>query len=180
MLMSDSIRPPRSWTANLDQSVDNDKDAGGGSMLDPIERDALDSAVPFAAEHARRYIATAGEDDGWEGPRPILLLYTIGRKSGAVRRNPLLYFEFEDQIHIIGSKGGSAEHPLWFRNLVAQPSVHIRVRDRFMVARAEVLRAIDRAVVWPHLIERYPMFGDYQQHTEREIPLVRLRTGYTA
>ncbi|HTO58824.1 MAG TPA: nitroreductase/quinone reductase family protein [Pseudomonadales bacterium] len=173
-----NITPPRAWTAKLRTETTKPRDPFDSTSaieLDPIERDAIDSAVPFAAEHARRYIATAGKDDGWDGPRPILLLYTTGRRSGDIRRNPLLYLEHEGARYIVGSKGGYATHPLWFLNLVAEPNVHIRVDADFYAAIAEVLEPDERARLWPTLTARYPMFADYQAHTERAIPLVRLR-----
>jgi len=170
-MASSNIRPPRAWTAKLKERID----IPAHIDLDPIERDAIDSAVPFAAEHARRYIASAGKDDGWEGPRPILLLYTTGRRSGDTRRNPLLYLEHEGERFIVGSKGGDAAHPMWFLNLLAQPAVHVRVDADFFPAVAEVLSPADRARIWPILTRRYEMFADYQSHTDREIPLIRLR-----
>ena len=165
------LTPPRAWTAKLRERTD----APPGVELDPIERDAIDSAVPFAAEHARRYIATAGRDDGWDGPRPILLLYTTGRRSGDTRRNPLLYLEHEGERFVVGSKGGDATHPLWFTNLVADPKVHVRVDDDFYPAVAEILGPGERAVIWPVLTAKYDVFAGYQERTEREIPVVRLR-----
>lgn len=117
--MSATPNSPRAWTAGLREPVV--RTASTEVALHPIELDALDSAVPFAAEHARRYIASAGQDDGWAGPRPILLLYTVGRKIGEVRRNPVLYFDHEGKRVIVGSKGGDEAHPRWFSNLVADP-----------------------------------------------------------
>ncbi len=165
------VTPPRDWTARLRATTE----VPAGADLHPIERDALDNAVPFAAEHARRYIATGGEDDGWDGPRPILLLYTTGRRSGATRRNPLLYLEHDGERFVIGSKGGDAAHPLWFRNLLDSPQVHVRVGHDFYAATAELLTSGERAAIWPILTARYEMFAGYQARTEREIPVVRLR-----
>lgn len=173
--MSGTPTPPRAWIAGLREPGPAYAPTDVDIVLDPIERDALDSAVPFAAEHARRYIASAGKDDGWDGPRPILLLYTVGRTSGAVRRNPVLYLEHSGDRIIIGSKGGDAAHPQWYMNLVANPNVHIRVDDDFYKAVAEVLTEDERAAVWPVLTAKYEMFAAYQARTERTIPLVRLR-----
>jgi F420H(2)-dependent quinone reductase len=170
-MTSKPITPPRAWIAKLRQSVA----ANSPVQLHPIERDAIDSAVPFAAEHARRYIATAGQDDGWDGPRPILLLYTTGRRSGDIRRNPLLFLEHENERYIVGSKGGADAHPLWFLNLRDDPRVHVRVNDDFYPAVAELLTSEERSRIWPVLTARYTMFADYQSNTAREIPLVRLR-----
>lgn len=171
--MGNDITPPRGWVARLAEPAS--AGASASADLHPIERDARDSAVPFAAEHARRYIASAGRDDAWDGPRPILLLYTVGRRSGEIRRNPLLFFDHDGGRYVVGSKGGDVRDPLWFANLVAQPAVHVRVDDEFYAATAEVLAAHERAQVWPALTERYTMFAGYQERTERQIPLVRLR-----
>ena len=142
--------------------------------LDAIDREALDNAVGFAAEHARRYVATDGADDGWDGPRPILLLYTKGRRSGAVRRNPLLYFEHQGRRYLIGSKGGDDRHPEWYLNLLADPRVHVRVMADVYEAHARTLGDHERAALWPALVARYPMFDDYQRATTRQIPVVEL------
>jgi deazaflavin-dependent oxidoreductase (nitroreductase family) len=142
--------------------------------LDDIDREALDSAVGFAAEHARRYVATGGADDGWEGPRPILLLYTTGRRSGRARRNPLLYVDHDGSRYLVASKGGASRHPEWYLNLVATPTVHVRVGAEVYEAEARPLPPDDRALLWPEIVARYPMFGDYQRTTDREIPVVQL------
>ena len=162
---------PKAWIEKLGDEVEI---AGSFADLDPIERDAVDGSVPFAAQHARRYIATAGQDDGWGGPRPILLLYTVGRKSGTIRRNPVLFFEHAGGRYIMGSKGGDPADPSWFVNLQANPNVHIRIDAEFFAVRAEVVGAEERATVWPELTAVYPMFASYAKRTEREIPLIRL------
>lgn len=63
--------------------------------VDEIDRNALATEVGFAAEHVRRYVASNGRDDGREGPRLILILYTKGRRSGGIRRNPLLFAQYQ-------------------------------------------------------------------------------------
>jgi len=143
--------------------------------LDEIDRESLDNAVGFAAEHARRYVATDGVDDGWDGPRPILILYTTGRRSGAIRRNPLLFLEHEGERYLIGSKGGDDRHPEWYLNLVAEPRVHLRVLGEVYEAEARTLDDAERASLWPELVAGYPMFADYQQATSRQIPVVHLQ-----
>ena len=142
--------------------------------LHPVERDALDSSFPHTAEHARRYVATGGADDRWLGPRPILILYTRGRRSGQIRRNPLVFLEFDGERYVVGSNGGTAAHPAWFANLRETPEVYVRVMDELYEAVADELNAEERGRVWPKLIEQYPFYASYQQRASREIPLVRL------
>lgn len=159
------------WIARLRT---HDPEASLKDHLDAIDADALDNAVGFAAEHARRYIATDGADDGWDGPRPILILYTTGRRSGQTRRNPLLYVERNGRHHVIASYGGAPEQPLWYENLVADPQVHVRVGADVYAATARTLDPDERAAFWPELVARYPMFDEYQVTTDRQIPIVEL------
>ena len=132
---------------------------GMPTAVHPLDAEAADSAVGFAAEHVRRYIASAGQDDGWDGPKPILILYTRGRKSGQLRRNPLLFFEHAAERYIVGSKGGDAQHPAWFLNLLADAHVHVRVMAEFYEATAMPVDAEARAWLWPLVARRYPMFA---------------------
>ncbi len=148
--------------------------SGAQADVHPLDAIATDSVVGFAAEHVRRYIASAGQDDGWDGPKPILILYTKGRKSGQLRRNPLLFFEHLDARYIVGSKGGDAQHPGWFLNLQADAHVHVRVMAEFYEATAVPVDAEVRAWLWLLVVQRYAMFADYQASTARQIPLVQL------
>lgn len=142
--------------------------------LDEIDRVALDNKVSFSAAHTRRYIATDGADDGWEGPRPILILYTVGRRSGQLRRNPLLYFDHDGGRYLIGSMGGAPKHPEWYLNLTAEPRVHVRVMAEVYEATARTIGEDERAALWPELVARYPMFDEYAAKTDRVIPMVQL------
>lgn len=162
----------RGWTELL---RDGEPTLALKDRLDEIDRHALDSAVGFAAEHTRRYIATDGEDDGWRGPRPILILYSIGRRTGQLRRNPLLFVERNGVHHLIASNGGAEANPHWFLNVVAQPRVHVRVGAEVYAATASQLTSEERKDLWPSLVHDYPMFADYQAATNRVIPVVALR-----
>jgi deazaflavin-dependent oxidoreductase (nitroreductase family) len=144
------------------------------AAVDAIDAEALDSAVGFAAEHVRRYIASGGRDDGWEGPRPILVLYTRGRKSGRYRRHPLLFLAHEGRRYVMGSKGGEPTHPSWYVNLVANPGVYVRVNEELYAATARTLDDATHDALWPVLTAQYPMFAEYQRATTRRIPMVEL------
>ena len=142
--------------------------------LDELDRDALDSSVGFAAEHARRYVASGGTDDGWDGLRPIVILYTTGRTSGRTRRIPLLCHELTGERYVIASKGGHSSDPEWYLNLVANPAVHVRIDDRVYAASARTLDGDERSAVWTHLVATHPRYADYQLLTSRQIPIVHL------
>src|SRR6266446_7232133 len=103
----------------------------------------------FGAEHVRQYEATGGKvGHDWNGA-PVLVLQTTGRRSGEIRKFPLIYGRDGNDYVIVASKGGAAEHPGWYRNLVAHPDVKIQVRDKVLPARARTGTAEDKKRVWP-------------------------------
>jgi deazaflavin-dependent oxidoreductase (nitroreductase family) len=109
------------------------------------------------------------------GKSPILLLNTVGRKSGKKRTTPLLYVMDGEEFVLIASKGGSPTHPAWYLNLMANPEVTVEVGDREVRARAEEVSGAEKTRLWQKMVEMYPTYDDYQTRTEREIPLLILR-----
>jgi deazaflavin-dependent oxidoreductase (nitroreductase family) len=106
---------------------------------------------------------------------PVLLLETIGRKSGKKRTTPLLYLPDGRNTVIVASKGGAAKHPAWWLNLRANPETAVQVGPRTLEMRAEETTGEDRERLWRRLVAMYPGYADYQRRTDREIPVVRLR-----
>lgn len=104
----------------------------------------------------------------------LVLLTTTGRASGAPRTTPLMFVEDHGHVVVIASNIGAAEHPQWYRNLVADPHVNVEVGDRSYAATAVTLVGDERVRVWSELVEGFPFFTDHQAGTAREIPLVRL------
>jgi deazaflavin-dependent oxidoreductase (nitroreductase family) len=125
--------------------------------------------------HAGVYRATGGKLFGRMGKSPILLLNTVGRKSGKKRTSPLLYVMDGEDFVIIASKGGAATHPAWYLNLRANPEATVEIGDREVQVEAEVADPEDKARLWQKMVEMYPTYDDYQRKTEREIPLLVLR-----
>jgi deazaflavin-dependent oxidoreductase (nitroreductase family) len=125
--------------------------------------------------HAGVYRATGGKLFGRMGKSPILLLNTVGRKTGRKRTSPLLYFMDGEDFVIIASKGGAATHPAWYLNLRANPEATVEIGDREVQVEAEVADPEDKARLWQKMVEMYPTYDDYQRKTEREIPLLVLR-----
>jgi F420H(2)-dependent quinone reductase len=124
--------------------------------------------------HSGVYRATGGKLFGRMGKSPILLLNTVGRKSGKKRTSPLLYVKDGEDFVIIASKGGAPTHPAWFLNLRANPEATVEVGDREVRVRAEEADAEEKARLWQKMVEMYPTYDDYQTKTKREIPLLVL------
>jgi deazaflavin-dependent oxidoreductase (nitroreductase family) len=124
--------------------------------------------------HAGVYRATGGKLFGRMGKSPILLLNTVGRKSGRKRTSPLLYVVDSENFVVIASKGGAPTHPAWYLNLRANPDATVEVGDREVRVRAEEADSEEKARLWQKMVEMYPTYDDYQEKTEREIPLLIL------
>jgi F420H(2)-dependent quinone reductase len=121
------------------------------------------------------YRATGGKIGGtFPGGAPILLLTTIGRKSGEPRTMPLIYLADGDDLVLVASKGGMDHHPLWYSNLVANPDVKVEVGRERLAMRARTATVEEKARLWPPLVALFPDYQLYQDRTEREIPVVIL------
>jgi len=106
-----------------------------------------------------------------------LLLRSIGRRSGAVRKAALPYWEDDDgRPIVVASYSGAPEHPGWYLNLEdrgTNPEVMVRIRDDAFWAEAQILEGAEYAEMWEMLTRDRPYYRDYQARTERRIPLVR-------
>jgi deazaflavin-dependent oxidoreductase (nitroreductase family) len=130
----------------------------------------------FGDEHVRQYEATGGKKGhDWNGTS-CLILRTIGRRrSGQVRKFPLIYGRDGEDYVVVASKGGAPEHPGWYRNLLAHPDVSIQVWGEVIPVRARTGTAADKARVWPIMTAQWPGYDEYQAKTKRDIPVVLLR-----
>jgi deazaflavin-dependent oxidoreductase (nitroreductase family) len=106
-----------------------------------------------------------------------LVLTTIGRKSGAERTTPLGWFPGKDGSWlIVASAAGAAKHPDWYHNLAAHPDqVQIETAGRKLAVIAEQLQGAERQETWQQIAAASPQFAKYQQMTDRELPIIRLR-----
>jgi deazaflavin-dependent oxidoreductase (nitroreductase family) len=125
--------------------------------------------------HAGVYRATGGKLFGRMGKSPILILNTVGRKSGKKRATPLLYAVDGENFVIIASKGGAPSHPAWYLNLMANPDATVEVKGREVRVTAEQVEGEEKMHLWQKMAELYPTYDDYQKKTERQIPLLILR-----
>jgi deazaflavin-dependent oxidoreductase (nitroreductase family) len=128
----------------------------------------------FGPEHVRVYRETGGERGyHWRGTT-ILLLSTTGRRSGQTLTTPLIHRTDGERWIVVASKGGAPSHPHWYENLLAHPDATIEVRDEIVPVRASSAQGQERARLWALMREVWPAYDDYQERTDREIPVVVL------
>jgi F420H(2)-dependent quinone reductase len=126
------------------------------------------------ADQVALYESTDGkEGDTLEG-KPVVILTTKGRKSGGVRKSPLMRVEHDGRYVVVASMGGAPQNPVWYLNLLADPHVTLQDGAKVMDLRARTALPEERALWWPRAVEAWPPYAEYQTKTDREIPVVIL------
>jgi len=134
--------------------------------------------VPSPAEWVRDQVELYESTNGAEGAEmrgmPVVIVTHRGRRSGAVRKTPLMRVADGDGYVLVGSLGGAPQNPVWVHNLLADPDVEIRDRSTVQAMRARLVEdPAERERLWRLSVEAYPDYEAYQESTERVIPLFR-------
>ena len=134
-----------------------------------------DASHLHGPEHTRTYIETDGElGHDWRNGTSVLLLTTVGRKSGEERITPLIYGRDGEDYLVVASNGGSPDPPDWYVNLVDRPDVEVQVLGERFPARARTATAEEKPALWEQMVGHWPDYENYQRRTDREIPVVVL------
>ena len=104
----------------------------------------------------------------------MVLVDSVGRKSGKRRTHPLICDEQGQNIVVVASKGGIDKHPAWYLNLKANPETEINWKGEKRRVRAREAEGEERQRLWDRMAEVYPPYNDYQARTERRIPVIVL------
>jgi deazaflavin-dependent oxidoreductase (nitroreductase family) len=126
------------------------------------------------AEQVRLYEATGGKEGGTLEGAPCVILTTKGRKTGKLRKSPLMRIEHDGVYAVVASMGGAPQHPVWYLNLVANPDVTLQDGDQVLDLRARTASPDQKRHWWPRLTAVWPPYSEYQSKTERDIPVVLL------
>jgi deazaflavin-dependent oxidoreductase (nitroreductase family) len=118
--------------------------------------------------------ANGGKVGGPFEGAPLLLLHTVGAKTGQARVHPVMYQADSDNYVVFASKAGAPTNPDWYHNLVANPRASIEVGDKTINVVAHVANDETRERLWSTQKERYPGFAEYEAKTDRQIPVVVL------
>ena len=134
----------------------------------------MTDANDWNAKIIEEFRANGGRVGGQFEGAPLLLLHSVGAKSGKERINPMMYQAVDDAYAVFASKGGAPSNPDWYHNLVANPRATVEVGSRTIEVRARVADGVERDDIWHRQKERYPGFADYEASTMRQIPVVIL------
>ena len=128
----------------------------------------------FNRKLIQEYRANEGKVSGMFAGAPLLLLTTIGARSGEPRVAPLAYTTDNDRLVVIASKGGAPTHPDWYHNLRANPEVTVELGTETFPARATIPQGPERQRLFDQMAAQMPNFAEYQRNTMRQIPVIVL------
>ena len=133
---------------------------------------------PGTSDWAREQLETYEGSGGTKGTTlrgmPVIILTSVGAKTGKLRKTPLMRVEHDGQYAVVASLGGAPKHPVWYYNLVANPRITIERGDETYSARAVLTEGASRQDAFDKMTVALPRFGDYQKNVDREIPMFRL------
>ncbi|HUR08021.1 MAG TPA: nitroreductase family deazaflavin-dependent oxidoreductase [Nonomuraea sp.] len=148
----------------------------------PLKGEYEPSTTQLIRDHVELYESSGGTEGttlrslvGSEDVRrrdlPVVILTTLGAKSGKIRKSPLMRVEHDGSYAVVASLGGAPTHPVWYHNVVADPRVELQDGPVRQDMLAREVTGDEKAVWWARAVEAYPDYADYQKKTDREIPV---------
>ena len=137
----------------------------------PLTGDYEPSTSDWARENAELYMASGGTEGTELKGKPVVLLTTIGAKSGKLRKTPLMRVEHDGKYAVVASLGGAPKHPVWYHNISAHPRVELQDGTETGEYEAREVFGEEKATWWERAVAVWPDYADYQRKTDRTIPV---------
>ena len=129
------------------------------------------SPAKWVRDQVQEYEGSGGTAGTTMRDMPVVIVTTIGVKSGKVRKVPLMRVEHDGEYAVVASMGGAPKNPVWYYNLVANPQVEVRDGTVVRAMTAREVIGDEKALWWRRCVDAYPDYADYQAKTERSIPV---------
>ena len=137
----------------------------------PLTGEYEPSTSDWARENAELYMASGGKEGIELKGKPVVLLTTIGAKTGKLRKTPLMRVEHNGEYAVVASLGGAPKNPVWYYNVVKHPRVELQDGTTTGDYEAREVFGEEKATWWRRAVEVWPDYADYQRKTDREIPV---------
>ena len=137
----------------------------------PLEGEYAPSPWDWSREQADKYAESGGADAADMKGMPIILLTTVGAKTGKLRKTPLMRIEHNGEYACVASLGGAPKNPVWYYNIAKNPRVELQDGSVTQDYDAREVFGDEKAVWWERAVEAYPDYADYQTKTDRQIPV---------
>ncbi|WP_433366426.1 nitroreductase family deazaflavin-dependent oxidoreductase [Actinoplanes sp. CA-142083] len=137
----------------------------------PLSGEYAPSTTGWARKQAEKIEASGGSEGGFIRGLPVVVLTSIGAKSGKLRKTALMRVEHEGQYAVVGSLGGAPKHPVWVYNVRKEPHVELQDGPEKNDYLARETSGEERDLWWERAVAAYPDYANYQKKTDRLIPL---------
>ena len=137
----------------------------------PLSGEYEPSTSDWARENAEKYMESGGTEGTELQGKPVILLTTIGAKTGKVRKTPLMRVEHGGEYAIVASLGGAPKHPVWYHNVKAHPQVELQDGTATKDYEAREVFGDEKATWWERAVAAWPDYANYQTKTDRQIPV---------
>ena len=137
----------------------------------PLSGEYEASPWDWVRKDADRILETGTTDGSEMKGKPIILLTTIGAKTGKVRKTPLMRVEHDGEYAVVASLVGAPKNPVWYYNIKAHPRVELQDGDVTKEYEAREVTGDEKAIWWERAVEAWPDYAEYQTKTDREIPV---------
>ncbi len=137
----------------------------------PLTGEYEPSTSDWARENAEKYMESGGTEGTEMQGKPVILLTTIGAKSGKIRKTPLMRVEHDGEYAVVASLGGAPKNPVWYHNVKANP--HVELQDGPVTKDYEAREVFgdEKAMWWERAVAAWPDYAEYQKKTDRQIPV---------
>ena len=137
----------------------------------PLTGEYEPSTFDFSRNQVELYERSGGTEGTDNQGHPVIVLTSVGAKSGKLRKTPLMRVEHDGRYAVVASLGGAPKHPVWYYNLIANPHVELQdgpVKKDYL---ARETTGDEKAIWWERAVAAYPDYADYQKKTDRQIPV---------
>jgi len=137
----------------------------------PLTGEYVPSAASWARDQVDLYERSGGTQGTDMNGMPVIILTSLGARSGKVRKTPLMRVEHDGQYAVVASLGGAPQHPVWYYNLIANPHVELQDGPVRQDYQAREVQGAERDTWWDRAVAAYPDYAEYQKKTSRTIPV---------
>jgi F420H(2)-dependent quinone reductase len=141
----------------------------------PLSGEYEESPWDWVQQDANRIMETGSTEGSEMKGKPIILLTTIGAKTGKIRKTPLMRVEHDGEYAVVASLGGAPKNPVWYYNIKAHPQVELQDGDVTKDYEAREVFGDEKSSWWERAVEAWPDYAEYQTKTDREIPVFVLK-----
>lgn len=137
----------------------------------PLSGEYEPSTSDWARENAEKYMESGGTEGTELKGKPVILLTTVGAKSGKIRKTPLMRVEHDGEYAVVASLGGAPKHPVWYHNVKKNPRVELQDGATTRDYDSREVFGDEKAAWWERAVEAWPDYAEYQKKTDRQIPV---------